>query len=501
MAKKRALISVFDKTGVVDFAKKLVDYAYEIISTGGTYKLLKENNIPAIEVKDITDCEEMLGGRVKTLHPYIFGGILARLDNDNDAKELEENSIIPFDLVAVNLYPFEKEKTIETIDIGGVSLIRAAAKNYQFVNCITSTEQYDEFLKQLEENGKETTLEYRKELAVKGFELTSKYDSLIAKTLSDNEMEETLTLNLEKVQDLRYGENPHQSAGLYKTDDNIVDFDLLNGKELSFNNITDMSSAFNLVSEFIGVYACAIIKHSNPCGVALGENVADAYQRALDCDPISAFGGIVAFNQKVDVKTAKLLKELFLEVIIAPDFEKEAVDLLKQKKNLRLVRVNEDILTFKQMPLLDIKNTKFGTLVQTKTDIELDKDNFKVVTQTKPDEKMIEDMIFAWKVVKHVKSNAIVVAKDKKTLGIGMGQTSRIASMEIALNQACDEAKDAVAASDGFFPAIDNIQAAAQCRIAAIIQPGGSIKDEDVIKECDKYNIAMINTGTRHFLH
>ena len=501
MAKKRALISVFDKTGVVDFAKKLVDYAYEIISTGGTYKLLKENGIPAIEVKDITDCEEMFGGRVKTLHPYIFGGILARLDNDNDAKELEENSIIPFDLVVVNLYPFAQKKTIETIDIGGVSLIRAAAKNYEFVNCITSPNQYNNFLQKLDENNKETTIEYRKELAVEGFKITAKYDDLIAKTLADNEIEETLTFNLEKVQDLRYGENPHQSAGLYKMDGFVADFDLLNGKELSFNNIADMSSAFNIVSEFIGVYACAIIKHSNPCGVALGENVSDAYQIALDCDPISAFGGIVAFNQKVDLKTAKMMKEIFLEVIIAPDFEQEAVELLKQKKNLRLVRVNEDILTYKQMPLVDIKNTKFGTLVQTKEDIELDKDNFKVVTQAKPDEKMVEDMIFAWKVVKHVKSNAIVIAKDKKTLGIGMGQTSRIASMEIALNQACDEAKDAVAASDGFFPAVDNIQAAAQCRIAAIIQPGGSIKDEDVIKECDKYNIAMITTGTRHFLH
>ena len=313
-------------------------------------------------------------------------------------------------------------------------------------------------------------------------------------------MAETLSFNLEKLQDLRYGENPHQKAGLYKMD-NSVDFELLNGKELSFNNIADMAAAFDIVCEFVGVNACAIIKHSNPCGVALGDNVADAYAKALECDPISAFGGIVAFNQKVDLAVAKMMKEIFLEVVIAPDFEEKAVELLKQKKNLRLVKVNTDILTYKQTPHVDIKNTKFGTLVQTKEDTELGKDNFKIVTKAKPDERMIEDMLFAWKVVKHVKSNAIVVAKDKRTLGIGMGQTSRVASMEIAIKQACDEAKDAVAASDGFFPATDNIQVAGQNRIAAIIQPGGSIKDEEVIKECDKYNVAMVMTGMRHFLH
>jgi len=494
---KRALISVFDKTGVVDFAEKLVSLNYEIISTGGTYKTLKENNIPVTEISEITHFNEMLSGRVKTLHPNIFAGILARLDNSNDLLELEKNDINQIDLVVVNLYPFAQEKTIEMIDIGGVSLIRAAAKNYQYIDLLTSPTQYNEYLSF---NGN-TTLEYRKKAAVNAFKLTSQYDNLIYKTLADNEPDEVLSLNFEKVQDLRYGENPHQTAGLYKLDDGVTDFDLLNGKELSFNNIADMSSAFNLVCEFVGVYACAIIKHSNPCGVAIGESIADAYTRALECDPISAFGGIVAFNQTVDFKTAKMMKELFLEVIIAPDFSKEAVDLLKEKKNLRLVRVNEDILTYKQTPVIDIKNTKFGTLIQTTEDKELGKDNFKIVTETKPTEEMIEDMIFAWKVVKHVKSNAIVVAKDKRTLGIGMGQTSRIASMEIALNQACDEAKDAIIASDGFFPAIDNIQAAAQSRVAAIIQPGGSIKDEDVIKECNKYNIAMVNTGIRHFLH
>ncbi len=497
MSKKRALISVFDKTGIVDFAQKLVDFDYEIISTGGTYKLLKENNIPVVEVKEVTNCAEMLGGRVKTLHPNIFGGILARRDNESDLNELEANNIAPIDLVVVNLYPFAKEKTVDFIDIGGVSLIRAAAKNYADVSLLISPLQYAEFLTNLEN---EISLKFRKSLAVEGFKLTSAYDKLIAETLSNEVLPESMSLDFEKIQDMRYGENPHQEACLYKLNEN-VDFELLNGKELSFNNIVDMSAAYNIVCEFVGITACSIIKHNNPCGVALGENVVDAYNKALECDPISAFGGIVAFNQPVDKAAAKLMKEIFLEVIIAPAFEPEAIEILNQKKNLRLVKVNTDTLSYKNMKILDIKNTKFGALVQTKEDKELGKDNFKIVTKAKPDERMIEDMVFAWKVVKHVKSNAIVVVKDKRTIGIGMGQTSRIASMEIALAQACDEAKDAVIASDAFFPAIDNIQVAGRSRVAAIIQPGGSIKDADVTEECDKYNIAMIHTGIRHFLH
>jgi len=499
MSKKRALISVYDKTGIVDFAKKLTNFGYEIISTGGTYKILQENSIPVVEVSEVTNFEEMLNGRVKTIHPNIFAGILARQNNTNDMLEIEQQGIEPINLVVINLYPFAQEKTVDFIDIGGVSLMRAAAKNYEFVNLLTSPQQYESFITVLEDNG-QTSLEYRKLLAIEGFNHTARYDNLIAATISDNSFGENLTMDFEKILDLRYGENPHQKAGLYRLDNNI-DFNLLSGKELSYNNIADMSAAFDIVSEFIGVCSCAIIKHSNPCGVALGDDVADAYSKALECDPISAFGGIVAFNQKVDLKVAKMMKELFLEVIIAPDFDQDAINLLCQKKNLRLVIVDADILSYKQTSLVDIKNTKFGTLIQTKEDAELGKDNFKIVTEAKPDEKMIEDMLFAWKVVKHVKSNAIVVAKDKRTLGIGMGQTSRIASMEIAIKQACDEAKDAVVASDGFFPAVDNIQAAGQSRIAAIIQPGGSIKDEEVIKECNKYNVAMIMTGIRHFRH
>ncbi len=495
MKKKYALISVFDKLGLIEFAKNITKLGFSIIASGGTYKYLSDNNIKAIEVKDITGFPEILGGRVKTLHPKIFGGILARTNNKEDLKDLGDNDINPIELVVCNLYPFEKENSIENIDIGGVSLIRAAAKNYEFVNVITSPYQYEEFIKDYDKN----SIEYRKELAYLAFKRTSEYDNAIKNFFAEKSVE-NMNLDFELIQELRYGENPHQTAGLYKFDSDC-EFELLNGKELSFNNIADMHSAYNIVSEFIGVNACAVIKHSNPCGVALGTDVEDAFKKALECDPISAFGGIIAFNDEVNTAVAKIMKEIFLEVIIAPDFSKEAVEILSQKKNLRLVKVKTNILEFKNKKILDIKNTKFGALVQTKEDKELDKDSFKVVTKEKPDETMIEDMVFAWKVVKHVKSNAIVVAKDKRTVGIGAGQTSRIASMEIALKQACDEAKDAVVASDGFFPAIDNIQAAAQSRIRGIIQPGGSIKDKDVIEECDKSGIVMITTGIRHFLH
>lgn len=493
--KKYALISVSDKYALAEFAEKIIDLDFNIIASGGTYEYLKENKIPAIEVKDITGFQEILGGRVKTLHPKIFGGILARTDNEQDLEDLKENNINPIELVVCNLYPFEENNAIENIDIGGVSLIRAAAKNYEYVNVLTSPYQYDEFIINYPKNN----IEYRKELAYLAFNRTSEYDNAI-KNFFANKAPENMNLDFELIQELRYGENPHQTAGLYKFDSNC-EFELLNGKELSFNNISDMNAAYNIVSEFIGVNACTIIKHNNPCGAALGVNVEDAFKKALECDPISAFGGIVAFNDVVDETVAKIMKEIFLEVIIAPDFSEGAVEILSQKKNLRLVKVKTNILEFKNKKILDIKNTKFGALVQTKEDKELDKDSFKVVTKEKPDETMIEDMVFAWKIVKHVKSNAIVVVKDKRTVGIGAGQTSRIASMEIALKQACDEAKDAVVASDGFFPAIDNIQAAAQSRIRGIIQPGGSIKDKDVIEECDKNGIVMIATGIRHFLH
>lgn len=306
--------------------------------------------------------------------------------------------------------------------------------------------------------------------------------------------------NFKKIQDLRYGENPHQGAALY-SNNNEVSYEILWGKELSYNNILDMTAAVNIVSEFYDVPAVAIVKHSMPCGVALGKDIQDAYQKAFDSDPISAFGGIVAFTKGVNEKVANLLNSVFLEVVIAPDFDEEALEILKSKKNIRLVKLNTPLEEYKKINNEEIKVTPFGVLIQDCDRKELDKDTFKVVTKTKPTAEQIEDAIFAWKVCKHAKSNAIVIAKDFRTLAIGQGQTSRIAAMEWALDYACDGAKDAVVASDGFFPAVDNVQAAAQCRIGLIIQPGGSIKDEEVIKEADKYNIAMITTGIRHFRH
>lgn len=493
--KKRAYISVFDKDGIVEFAKKLVDNKYEIVSTGGTFELLKDNGITATEVAEVTGHPEMLNGKVKSLHPTIFGAILADMTNTKEAAEIQKLNISPFDMVVVNLYPFEEvasktdniDELVKNIDIGGVSLLRAGAKNYKNITVVTDKSDY-----KIAINANEET---RQTLAIKALKTTSNYDKIISTKLS-----EVFGVDTDKIQDLRYGENPHQKASLYKAE-NMADYEILWGKELSYNNIVDMTAALNLVSEFYDVPAAAIIKHTTPCGVALGKNVLDAYQKAFDCDPISAFGGIVAVSQKVDEALAKLINSVFLEVIIAPDFDEEALDILKSKKNLRIVKLNTTLDDYKKIANEEIKVTPFGILKQEPDKKELDKDTFKVVTKVKPTAEQIEDAIFAWKVVKHARSNAIVIAKDFKTLAIGQGQTSRICAMEWALDYACDGSKDAVIASDAFFPAIDNIQSAAQGRIGLIIQPGGSIKDQEVIAEADKYNIAMITTGLRHFRH
>ena len=506
--KKRVIISVFDKTGLAEFAKDLQEkFGYEIIATGSTAGFLKEHNIKTTEVSEITKTEEMLSGKVKTLHPSIHAGILADIQIVKEAKEIADKKIEAFQMVVVNLYPFEKvakeqhdEQTlIDNIDIGGVALLRAGAKNHKNVTVVSRISQYDEVLKNLEENNGETSIELRRGLALDAFETTSKYDAVIMSELSEDK-EKYRTFFLNKEGGLRYGENPHQSASLYKHNE-IADYDFLNGKELSYNNILDMTAAINIVSEFFDVPAVAIVKHNTPCGVALGKSIEEAYLKAFDTDPISAFGGIIAFSQKVNKEIAKHASSVFLEVLIAPDYDADALELLKTKKNLRIIKLNTPLKDFKNLVEKDIKVTPFGTLVQDIDRKELDKETFKVVSKKKPDAEMIEDMVFAWKVAKHVKSNAIVVAKDFKTLAICGGQTSRIDAMEIALNRACDAAKDAVIASDGFFPAIDNIQAAAQCRIAGIIQPGGSIKDKEVIDAADKYDIVMITTGIRHFRH
>lgn len=518
MAGKKAFISVYNKDGIVEFADKLQKiFGYEIISTGGTFDKLKENGIEVTEISEITGFRELLHGRVKSLHPRIHAGILASRTAREDITELKENEIDFIDLVIVNLYPFEEaskkeemdiDELYEYIDIGGVTLLRAAAKNFFYVTPVYSANLYEKILEDLQQNDGNTTYELRKELAVKTFRYTSSYDALIAEKIEEKLFEkeeeevlpENLVLNLEKVKDLRYGENPHQTAAIYKKPSNL-EYEVLQGKEISYNNMVDITSAVNIVSEFIDVPAACVIKHNNPCGAALGTNINDAYFKAHSCDPISAFGGIIGLNLPVTKEIAEHAAQMFLEVIVAPDFSREALDILAGKKNLRLVRLPFTVEEYKKAQDYTIKDLPFGTLVQSIDNAELSEKNFKVATSCKPTKENIEDMVFAWKVVKHMSSNAIVVVKDLKTVGLGLGQTSRIASMEIALKQTCDETKDAVIASDGFFPAVDNIHAAAQARIGAIIQPGGSIKDNDVITEAEKYSIPMVMTGIRHFKH
>lgn len=501
--RKRAFISVYDKENIVEFAKELVKQGFEIVSTGGTFDLFSKNGIKAVEVSDVTKYPEMLSGKVKSLHPAVFAGILADATNSKEVAEIQKFNIYPFDMVVVNLYPFEKvaaqtdniDELVKNIDIGGVTLLRAAAKNHKNVTVVTDKADYDRVLKGSNE-------ELRQELALKAFAATSNYDKIIGSKLGEvfGGKCDSKDFTFDKIQELRYGENPHQKAGLYESAFK-VDYEILWGKELSYNNILDITTAVNIVSEFYDVPAVAIIKHTTPCGVALGTDILNAYNKAFDCDPISAFGGIVAFSQGVTKQVAKLLNAVFLEVVIAPEFDEEALEILQGKKNLRIVKLNTKLEDYKKLSYEEVKITPFGVLIQNSDKKELDKDTFKVVTKAKPTPEQIEDAIFAWKVAKHAKSNAIVVAKDFKTLAIGQGNTSRIASMEWALDTACDGTKDAVIASDGFFPAVDNIQAAAQGRIGLIIQPGGSIKDKDVIAEADKLNVAMITTGIRHFRH
>lgn len=517
--KKVAFISVFNKQGLEPLAKALVEqYDYTLLSTGGTHKYLADRNIPVIESSEVTGFDELLGGRVKSLHPEIFAGILA---------EEKDRAEVPFtvDTVVVNLYPFEAERDrvkndadehvgaehlLHFIDIGGSALLRAAAKNYPLINVLGDPAQYEDFLAELERGKGGTTLKYRKRLALQAFSATAYYDALIQNQLKQElgdkaglpSMPEALSMPLSKVMDLRYGENPHQEAALYGVGSRALDFECLHGKELSYNNILDMQAAWNIAVEFVENPACVIVKHNNPCGASIStDSQIDAFQRALDTDPLSAFGGVVAFNQPLTAQTAKQMKDIFLEVIVAPDFEPEAFDLLSTKKNLRLVKrelpqPKEGAVEFKQVTDNLFLLQRVDTQKQNAAEQML-----KIVTEKKPSNSQLEDMVFAWKIVKHVKSNAIVLAKNGKTVGIGGGQTSRIGALEHALKSACDEAKDAVMASDGFLPHEDNIYAAAQARVGAIIQPGGSIKDTDVIKLADQYEMAMITTGVREFRH
>ncbi|AYD40948.1 bifunctional phosphoribosylaminoimidazolecarboxamide formyltransferase/IMP cyclohydrolase PurH [Clostridium fermenticellae] len=497
---KRALISVFNKSGVLDLAKFLIEKDVEIISTGGTYKHLKENGIPVTEVSEVTGFEEILDGRVKTLHPIIHGGILAVRDNKKHMETIQQKNIKPIDMVVVNLYPFfEKVKEdlmfdekIEFIDIGGPTMIRAAAKNFKDVIVLTDVNDYSGVMNQIDENG-EVSFETRKRLAGKVFNLMSAYDAAISNFLLDEEYPEYLTLSYKKSMGLRYGENPHQSAAYYvDTVENgsMKDFEQLNGKQLSYNNLRDMDVAWKVVNEFDEI-ACCGLKHNSPCGAAVAENLHDAYIKAFECDETSIFGGIVAVNRKLDKKTAEEMVKIFLEIVIAPDFDLDALEVLKKKKNLRVIKCD-----LKPSSKMEFAKVDGGILVQSRDDKLVDE--VKVVTEKAPTETEMKDLIFGMKVCKYVKSNAIVVVKDGMAKGIGGGQVNRIWPTCQALDRAGD---GVILASDAFFPFDDVVKECAKYGIKAIIQPGGSIRDNDSIEECNRDGIAMVFTGIRHFKH
>ena len=499
--KKRALISVFDKEGVLEFAKFLNDRDVEIISTGGTYRHLKENGVPVIEVNEITDFPEMLDGRVKTLHPIIHAGILAIRDNTEHMNTLNSREINTIDYVVVNLYPFFQkvredlsfDEKVEFIDIGGPTMLRAAAKNFNDVVVISDKNDYKNVMNEIEENGDVST-KFRKKLAGKVFNLMSAYDAAISIfLLDDEEYPEYLSVSYRKKQGLRYGENSHQSAAFYEStmvDGAMNTFDVLNGKELSYNNFKDVDIAWKCVNEFEEPVCCAL-KHNTPCGVATGKDIYEAYMKAYEVDKTSIFGGIVAFNRNVDKKTAEEMVKIFLEVIIAPSYDEGALEILKTKKNLRVLRCENAPKDDRYMVTVD-----GGILVQ-----EEDKkliDEIKVVTEKAPTEKEMQDLLFGMKVVKYVKSNAIVVAKDGVALGIGGGQVNRIWPTEDAL----ERGKGAtILASDAFFPFRDVVDTAAKYGIKAIIQPGGSMRDQESIDACNEHGISMVFTGIRHFKH
>ncbi|WP_064592135.1 bifunctional phosphoribosylaminoimidazolecarboxamide formyltransferase/IMP cyclohydrolase [Streptobacillus moniliformis] len=499
---KRALISVYDKENILEIANFLEKRGVEIISTGGSYNYLKENNIKVIDISEVTNFPEMLDGRVKTLHPNIHGGILAIRDKEEHMKTIKEHNIDTIDYVIVNLYPFfekvneditEAEK-IEFIDIGGPSMLRSAAKSFEDVVVISDKEDYNLVIDEINEIG-DVSLSTRKKLAAKVFNLTSAYDGAIFNFLNEEEFPKYLTISYTKESEMRYGENSHQMAAYYV--DNINDgamkgFKQLNGKELSYNNIRDMDLAWKVVCEFDEI-ACCAVKHSTPCGVAIGSDVKDAYVKAYECDPVSIFGGIVAINREVDLQTAELLSKIFLEIVIAPKFTSDALEELKKKKNLRIIECLKKPIDKKEMVKVD-----GGMLYQDVDNILYS--NLKVVTEKTVNDSEMKDLIFGLKVVKYVKSNGIVVAKDGKTLGIGAGEVSRIWAAEKALERS-KKTSGAIMASDAFFPFEDVVELSAKYGISSIIQPGGSINDEKSIKACNMNNIAMVISEIRHFKH
>lgn len=512
---KRALISVSDKHGIVEFASSLHKLGVEIISTGGTYKFLQQNSIPVVEVASITGFPEILDGRVKTLHPKIHGAILARRDDKNHLAQLDDHDIVGIDLVCVNLYPFESTinnpessfaEAIENIDIGGPAMIRSSSKNYHDVVVVVNSHDYQNVIDQLNASG-DVAIDLRLYLARKAFAHTAYYDSLISNYLAKKlpfEFPEQLTIPAQLVQTLRYGENSHQVAAFYKDSGNIdgllASFKQIQGKELSYNNLTDADTAWECVKQYTSSAACVIVKHANPCSVALGKNAKDSYLKAFSGDPVSSFGGIIAFNAAVDKDTAEALTEQFCEVVIAPSYTEDALAVLYKKPNVRVLILH----LAKQYNEFDVKRIGGGLLIQTLENKSLDQDELKVVTKEQPTLSMLSDLEFAWSVARFVKSNAIVLVKNHQTIGIGAGQMSRIDSTKIAMEKAQQfgfEVKDSVAASDAFFPFRDNVDLLAINGVAAVIQPGGSIKDNDVFSASDEHGMVMVLTGYRAFRH
>ncbi len=510
---KRALISVFDKTGIVDFARSLDSMGWEIISTGGTSKKLKEEGIRVTDISDLTKFPECFDGRVKTLHPNVEGGILAIRDNDNHKKQMHDLGIDPIDIVVCNLYPFKQtllkpgvshEEIIENIDIGGPTMIRAAAKNYKFVTVLTDPEDYPLVIEELQAQG-DTSAETKERLAAKVFIHTAHYDALIAGYFSEKlnlEYPKTLTLTYEKKQDLRYGENPHQTAAFYAsvkgTEGTLPGCVQLHGKELSYNNIGDTDGALETLKEFEEPTIVAA-KHANPCGVGSASTLAEAYRRAYEADPVSIFGGIVAANREIDADTAAEMAKTFLEVVVAPSFSAEALDILTKKKNIRLLQLEH--IGKKDRQASKAKTVLGGLLIQDLDTELLNEADLKIVTDRQPTEAEMRDLMFAWKVVKHTKSNGIAIAKNLCTTGVGPGQVSRIWALENAIRQGGDRIPGSVMASDAFFPFPDCVEAAHKAGITAIIQPGGSVRDQESIDTANRYGIAMLFTGMRHFKH
>ncbi|MGB4440504.1 MAG: bifunctional phosphoribosylaminoimidazolecarboxamide formyltransferase/IMP cyclohydrolase [Sedimentibacter sp.] len=515
----RALISVSDKTGIVEFAKKLQELGVEIISTGGTHKTLENAGLKVIGISEVTHFPECLDGRVKTLHPNIHAGLLAIRSNPEHMKQLADLNINTIDIVVVNLYPFKqtilkdgvtRQEAIENIDIGGPTMLRSAAKNYQDVAVVVDPSDYDKIIDELKISN-EVSLDTKFYLCSKVFAHTAHYDTLIAsymrKERQDYNLPETFTMTFEKVQEMRYGENPHQKAAFYKEvkkEDGLLTSALqLHGKELSFNNINDTNGALELLKEFEEptVVAC---KHSNPCGVGTGGTIYEAYIKAFNADPTSIFGGIVVMNREMDEKTAEEINKIFVEIVVAPSYSEKALEILKSKKNIRLLLI-ENIMKKQDENAYDLKKVAGGILVQT-IDSKLLEGELKTVTKNEPTEQEIKDLMMAWKIVKHTKSNAITIVKNGQSIGVGPGQVNRIWACKQAIEHAVeflgeDSLKGAALASDAYFPFSDSIEAAAKAGITAIIQPGGSIRDNDSIEACDKYNLSMVFTGMRHFKH